>query len=110
MRLLPLFALCNTAAFTLQAQADNEKLIECSAYYQILSVAGDQADLSRPQASRAFYQLLEKAGDNAQNQEAVAQQMVVLAKEIPGRISEANLKPFRQKHDSECHALLNTPT
>ncbi|MGC7837524.1 hypothetical protein ACK3BK_15610 [Pseudomonas sp. L7] len=106
MRLLPLLSLCSTAAFALQAHADNEKLIECSAYYQILSVAGDQPDISRPQASRAFYQLLEKAGYNPENQEAVAQQMVVLAKEIPGRISQEDIGPFRQKHDSECRALL----
>lgn len=89
------------------AATDQDDNIHCSAYYQILSVAGDQPDISRAQASKAFYVFVTRAGDTPETEDAVAQRMVELAKEIKKPISVENIADFRGRYDAKCAALLN---
>lgn len=96
---------CSTSSIAL-ADASNEKGIHCAAYYEILSVAGDQPDISRKQSSRAFYAFLKHAGDTPEVQERIAQKMVDLGKEIPGKMTSENVANFRDKYDAQCRALL----
>ncbi|POA30950.1 MULTISPECIES: hypothetical protein [Pseudomonas] len=109
MRLSPLLLtlLCATP-FTTQASSENDENIRCAAYYEILSVAGDQPDMSRKQSSKAFYVFLKRAGDTPVAQDDVAQKMVELAKEIPGKMTPKNIAPFRARHDAQCSALLKS--
>lgn len=107
MPLLPaLLALLCSAFFAVQAYAADDDSIRCAAYYEILSVAGDQPDMNRKQSSKAFYVFLKRGGDTPEAQDGVARKMVELAKEIPGRMTPENIAPFRARHDAQCRALL----
>lgn len=97
--------LCCTT-FSAQADTQNDRDIHCAAYYEILSVAGDQPDISRKQSSQGFYALLKHAGDTPEAQENVAQKMVELSKETPGPMTPASTARLREKYDAECRILL----
>lgn len=91
---------------TAQAETQKERDLHCAAYYELLSVAGDQPDISRKQSSKAFYALLVHAGDTPQAQDDVAQKLVDLRKEIPGAMTPAGTAKLREKYDAECRVLL----
>lgn len=104
---LPLLLALSASVFSIShANAADDPRLVCSAYYELLSVDGDQLDISAKQASKAFYALLKQAGDTPQAQEVVAQQLVTLRKEIPGQMSVESVAAFRAKHDSGCRTLL----
>jgi hypothetical protein len=109
MRFSPLLLtlLCITP-LAAQANDKNDEEIHCAAYYEILSVAGDQPDMSRKQSSEAFYTFLKRAGDTPEAQDLVAQKMVELAKEIPGKMTPENIATFRARYDAQCSALLKS--
>ncbi|MBA1229009.1 hypothetical protein G7013_05005 [Pseudomonas viridiflava] len=105
-----LFAAFASASFFVQATPATDENVECSAYFEILSVAGDQPDITRPQASKLFYVFLARAGDTPENQDAVAHKMVELSKEVPrGKMTSASIAPLRARLDAKCKALL-TPS
>ncbi|MDY7532386.1 hypothetical protein RGV33_11985 [Pseudomonas sp. Bout1] len=110
MRISPMplafFAMFTSISLTAQAESQNDRDIHCAAYYELLSVAGDQPDISRSQSSRAFYALLVHAGYTPQAQEDVAQKMVDLHKETPGPMTPASTAKLREKYDAECKVLL----
>lgn len=95
-------------ALPIAAQADTSKDRDllCSAYYEVLSVAGDQPDISRKQSSQASYALLNHAGFSPENQEAVAVNMTQLSKETPGPMTAASTAKLRAKYDTACRTLL----
>lgn len=103
---LALFAMFTGVSLTAQSEPQNDRDIHCAAYYEMLSVAGDQPDISRSQSSRASYALLVHAGYTPQAQEEVAQKMVELHKETPGRMTPASTAKLREKYDAECKVLL----
>ena len=110
MRISPMplafFAMFTSISLTAQAESQNDKDIHCAAYYELLSVAGDQPDISRKQSSRAFYAFLVHAGDTPKVQEDVAQKMVELRKETPGAMTPASTAKLRDSYDAECKVLL----
>jgi len=110
MRLKPvrsaIFALLCCTTLSAQADTPDDRDIHCAAYYEILSVAGDQPDISRKQSSQAFYALLKHAGDTPEAQESVAQKMVELRKETPGPMTPASTAGLRKKYDAQCRVLL----
>jgi hypothetical protein len=87
---------------------DDDKRLECSAYYELLSVAGDQPDISEKQSGKAFYALLHQVGDTPDSKAVVSMKMDLLRDEIPGRMTAENVAAFRTKHDAECKALLKS--
>ncbi|QXI57026.1 hypothetical protein HU759_018140 [Pseudomonas sp. OE 28.3] len=99
-------AIFTCISLTAQAETPKERDLHCAAYYEVLSVAGDQPDISRSQSSRASYLLLVHAGYTPQAQEEVAQKMVELHKETPGRMTPASTAKLREKYDAECKVLL----
>ncbi|MHC8326152.1 hypothetical protein [Pseudomonas sp. LB1P83] len=101
-----LAVLCCSASSIALAYASNEKGIHCAAYYELLSVVGDQPDISRKQSSKAFYALLKRAGDTQEAQDAVAQKMVDIGEEIPGPMTPASTAKLRGKYDAECKPLM----
>ena len=103
---MALCAIFTCTSLTAQADTKKERDIHCAAYYEVLSVAGDQPDISRSQSSRASYVLLVHAGYTPEAQEEVAQKMVELHKETPGRMTPASTAKLREKYDAECRALL----
>ncbi|MBK5437951.1 hypothetical protein JFV30_14310 [Pseudomonas sp. TH32] len=110
MRISPMplafFAMFTSGSLTAQAESQNDRDIHCAAYYELLSVAGDQPDISRKQSSKAFYALLVHAGDSPKVQDDVAQKMVDLHKETPGPMTPASTAKLREKYDAECRILL----
>ncbi|NIL19722.1 hypothetical protein [Pseudomonas sp. AN3A02] len=110
MRLSPmplaLFAIFASISLVAHAETQSDRDIHCAAYYEVLSVAGDQPDISRKQSSKAFYALLVHAGDTPKAQEDVAQKMVDLHKETPGPMTPASTAKLREKYDAECRILL----
>ena len=106
--LMPLAFLAIFTSISLPAHAEtqNDRDIHCAAYYELLSVAGDQPDISRKPSSRAFYALLVHAGDTPKAQDDVAQKLVDLRKEIPGPMTPAGTAKLREKYDAECRVLL----
>ncbi len=99
-------AIFTCISLTAQAETPKERDLHCAAYYEVLSVAGDQPDISRSQSSRASYVLLVHAGYTPEAQEEVAQKMVELHKETPGRMTPASTTKLREKYDAECKVLL----
>jgi hypothetical protein len=112
MRISPMpLAFCaifTSISFIAQAETQNDRDIHCAAYYELLSVAGDQPDISRKQSSKAFYALLVHAGDTPKTQDDVAQKLVDLGKETPGPMTPASTATLREKYDAECKVLLKT--
>lgn len=107
--IMPLaFCAIFSASFTAQADTPKERDIHCSAYYAVITVPGDQPDISRKQSQQASYALLERAGYTPENQEAVAQRMVALSSETPGPITPESTAKLREKYDAECRFLLKT--
>lgn len=110
MRISPMPLACCaifiSISLTVQAETQNDRDIHCAAYYELLSVAGDQPDISRKQSSRAFYALLVHAGNNQKAQDDVTQKLVELRREIPGQMTSANIAKLREKYDPECKVLL----
>jgi hypothetical protein len=102
---LAFFAMFTSISSTAQAESQNDRDIHCAAYYKLLSVAGDQPDISRKQSSKAFYALLVHAGDTPKAQDDVAQKMVDLHKETPGPMTPASIAKLREKYDAECKVL-----
>ncbi len=103
---MALCAIFACTSLTAQADAKKDRDIHCAAYYEVLSVAGDQPDTSRSQSSRASYVLMVHAGYTPEAQEEVAQKMVELHKETPGRMTPASTAKLREKYDAECKVLL----
>jgi hypothetical protein len=101
-------AIFTSISFIAQAETQNDRDIHCAAYYELLSVAGDQPDISRKQSSKAFYALLVHAGDTPKAQDDVAQKLVDLGKETPGPMTPASTATLREKYDAECKVLLKT--
>lgn len=101
-------AIFTSTSLTAQADTPKERDILCSAYYTVITVSGDQPDISRRQSSQASYALLERAGYTPENQEAVAQKMVALSSETPGPTTPASTAKLREKYDAECRAILKT--
>lgn len=99
-------AIFTSISLAAQAETQNDRDVHCAAYYQLLTVAGDQPDISRKQSSRAFYAFLVHAGDTPKAQEDVAQKMVELSKETPGPMTPASTAKLRHKYDAECKVLL----
>lgn len=99
-------AIFTCISLTAQAETPKERDLHCAAYYELLSVAGDQPDISRKQSSKAFYTLLVHAGDTPQAQDDVAQKLVDLRNEIPGPMTPASTAKLREKYDAECKVLL----
>ncbi|MBV4452716.1 MULTISPECIES: hypothetical protein [Pseudomonas] len=110
MRISPMpLAFCaifTCISLTAQAETQKERDLHCAAYYEVLSVAGDQPDISRKQSSKASYALLVHAGYTPQAQDYVAQKMVDLHKETTGPMTPASTAKLREKYDAECKVLL----
>lgn len=103
---LVLCTLFCTFPFTAQADTAKEADIHCAAFYEWLSVAGDQPDISRKQASKGFSALLTRAGDSPETQEAVAQKMVEIGQDIPGPLTPEKVARLRAKHEPQCKPLM----
>ena len=110
MRISPMplafYVIFTSVSLPAQAETQNDRDIHCAAYYELLSVAGDQPDISRKQSSRAFYALLVHAGDTPKAQNDVTQKLVDLRKEIPGPMTPGSTAKLREKYDTECKARL----
>lgn len=90
------------------AALDDDKRLECSAYYLLLTMKGDQPDISKDQLGKAFYALLHQVGDTPESRAVEVKKLSSLRAEIPGGITAENIVVFRQKHDAECKELLKS--
>jgi hypothetical protein len=100
-----LFCLFSTSY---SASATEDERATCSAYYLLLSVDGDQPDITGKQASKAAYAFVRQIGDNPQTKDLVGKKLDELTNEIPGRMTPENITAFRANHDERCKALLKS--
>ena len=105
---MPALALFSSFALLQQAHAADDERVTCSAYYLLLSVDGDHADISSKQASKAAYAFVRQVGDNPQTQGLLTKKFDELRQEMPGKMTAENVAAFRAVHDERCKALLKS--
>ena len=82
-----------------------ETAIKCASYYEILSVTGDLNDITSKKSSRAFY-AFSKRLPGSKNQNSIAEELVKMRNEIPGKLTEEGISDFRKKYDPTCRENL----
>jgi hypothetical protein len=105
---MPALALFSSFALFQPAHAADDERITCSAYYLLLSVDGDHADISSKQASKAAYAFVRQVGDNPQTQGLLTKKFDELRQEMPGKMTAENVAAFRAVHDEHCKVLLKS--
>ncbi|WP_017904104.1 hypothetical protein [Pseudomonas asplenii] len=105
---LPALGLFCAVSASLQAQAAEDERLTCSAYYMLLSVPGDQPDLTRDQASAASYAFVKQIGDTPETQELLVGKLMELRGTMPGKMTAEGVAKVRAEHDARCRELLKS--
>lgn len=98
--------LCWGVFFSTAAHASKEEDIHCAAFYEVLSIAGNQPDVSQKQSSQASYAFVRHIGDTPENRQVIWEKVDAFRAEISGEMTPEKIGKFRAKYDAQCRESL----